>query len=73
MVHLRFVFICVAALFTCGLFGGEAPRQFKAKRVIILVIDGARYTETWGEPNRKYIPHTWPPNSRRKACSSRIS
>jgi hypothetical protein len=33
-----------------------APRAFRAKHVIILVIDGPRWTETWGEPARQYIP-----------------
>jgi hypothetical protein len=57
MVLRRYVLLSVAALLSCGLFSGEAPRQYKAKRVIILVIDGPRWTETWGEPTRKYIPH----------------
>ncbi len=31
--------------------------KFKAENVIILVIDGPRYTETFGEPTMKYIPN----------------
>lgn len=38
-------------------FTSEEARAYKTKRVVILVIDGARYTETWGEPQRQYIPH----------------
>lgn len=34
---------------------GEAP-VFAAKRVVILVIDGPRWTETFGEPQRQYVP-----------------
>lgn len=30
---------------------------YQTKNVIILVVDGARYTETWGLPSRQYIPH----------------
>ena len=30
--------------------------KYKTKRVIILVIDGPRYSETWGDPARQYIP-----------------
>lgn len=33
----------------------ETP-VFTAKRVVILVIDGARWTETFGEPQRQYVP-----------------
>jgi hypothetical protein len=31
--------------------------SFATRNVIIVVVDGARYTETWGEPTRQYIPH----------------
>ena len=31
-------------------------QAYQAKNVVILVIDGARYTETWGDPERRYIP-----------------
>lgn len=34
---------------------GETP-GFAAKRVVILVIDGPRWTETFGEPQRQYVP-----------------
>lgn len=30
---------------------------FKTKSVFILVMDGARYSETWGEPNQSNIPN----------------
>lgn len=31
-------------------------KTYKTKNVFIAVIDGPRWTETWGEKNRKYIP-----------------
>jgi predicted AlkP superfamily pyrophosphatase or phosphodiesterase len=31
--------------------------SFKTKNVFIVVMDGARYSETWGEPNKIYIPN----------------
>ena len=31
--------------------------HFKTKHVIVLVIDGPRYTETWGDSARRYIPN----------------
>ena len=30
---------------------------FKTKYVFVVVMDGARYSETWGEPTQQYIPH----------------
>ncbi|MGQ0827610.1 MAG: sulfatase-like hydrolase/transferase [Bacteroidota bacterium] len=30
---------------------------YKTRNVIILVVDGPRYTETWGHPTHQYIPH----------------
>jgi hypothetical protein len=40
-----------------------APPQISASaadhNVIIVVIDGARYTETFGDPLHRYIPHIW--------------
>ena len=39
------------------------PRQAWAigatENVFVVVIDGARYTETFGDPTHKYIPHIW--------------
>jgi len=37
-------------------FSQELNQQFKTKYVYILVIDGPRYTETYGEPTCKYSP-----------------
>lgn len=34
-----------------------APAGPRATHVVVLVLDGPRWTETWGEPNRQYIPH----------------
>ena len=31
--------------------------NYKTQSVFIIVVDGARYTETWGEPNHQFIPH----------------
>jgi len=47
------------ALILCAAraFSADDARVFKTKRVVIVVIDGPRYTETWGEPERQYIPH----------------
>jgi hypothetical protein len=31
--------------------------KFETQKVIIVVMDGARYTETWGDSNHTYIPY----------------
>ena len=33
-----------------------SPVSFKTKNVFIVVMDGARYSETWGESHQSYIP-----------------
>lgn len=33
-----------------------APRQYKTDYVVIVVMDGARYSETYGMPSKQYIP-----------------
>ena len=35
----------------------EELSPYKTKNVIIIVVDGPRYTETWGDSAHKYIPH----------------
>lgn len=35
----------------------HASLNYKARKVIIVVIDGPRYSETWGDSSHQYIPH----------------
>src|SRR3954464_11696971 len=37
--------------------GSQLQGNFKTKNVIVLVVDGPRYSETWGDPSHQYIPH----------------
>lgn len=54
-----FTFIFVFAVFF--IFGAcekeVAKPIYKTKSVFIFVVDGARYTETWGDPSHQYIPY----------------
>ena len=64
----RFCFLFVLML-SAAAFAAEAPpvpttaeasatpQKFKAENVVLLVIDGPRWTETWGDAEHKYIPH----------------
>jgi hypothetical protein len=35
----------------------QQSHQFETKNVIVIVIDGPRYSETWGDTLHRYIPH----------------
>jgi hypothetical protein len=35
----------------------EPIPQFKTQNLIIVVVDGPRWSETWGDPQRQYIPY----------------
>jgi len=39
-----------------AILAGDALPEFKAKHVILLVIDGERFSETWGDPAHENIP-----------------
>jgi hypothetical protein len=56
---LPFLFISLACLnWDCKKTTGVAPPQpYKTQHVIIIVVDGARYTETWGLPGYALIPN----------------
>jgi hypothetical protein len=34
----------------------EIPALYKTEKVIIMVMDGPRYSETWGDPQHRFIP-----------------
>jgi hypothetical protein len=38
---------------------GFFNNQFAENKFMIIIIDGARYTETFGDPNHTYIPKMW--------------
>jgi len=57
MTHLRSIFLTVLFL-TISFFGNaqEAKREYKTKYVLLLVMDGPRWTETWGDSTHQHIP-----------------
>jgi len=44
-----FLFFCLAPL------NGSSQEKFKAKNIFLVVMDGPRYSESWGDPQHKYI------------------
>jgi len=52
-------FLLIASLFilfSLACKRESSPYIYKTKNVIIIVIDGARYSETWGDSTHQYIP-----------------
>jgi len=48
----------ISTLFSCSKNRNEAPvLNHKTENVIVIVMDGARYSETWGDPNHSLIPN----------------
>lgn len=54
-------FLSVLTLFFIFAFFGcrrdKAYPNYNTENVIIIVVDGARYSETWGEPSHSFIPN----------------
>jgi hypothetical protein len=38
---------------------GEAPPAYRTKHVIVAVMDGVRYSETFGDPEHRLVPRMW--------------
>lgn len=49
------IIILLSVLYSCERFSTD--QKYKTKNVIILIIDGARYSETWGDTSSANIPH----------------
>jgi len=47
--------LLILVLFSCT---KDLPvTRYKTRNVVILMVDGARLSETWNEPSRQFIPH----------------
>ena len=53
------ILFCALSLCACACAWAEeaAKPPYKTENVVLMVIDGPRYTETWGDPKHQYIPH----------------
>ncbi len=57
MKFARFFYVLLALSCCCATCKVDAPdKEYSTKHVIIVVVDGPRYTETWGDSLRQYIP-----------------
>jgi hypothetical protein len=57
LILIFLIFSCTEKNTPAKISASNALNIAKAKNVIIVVIDGPRYSETWGDPSHQYIPH----------------
>lgn len=50
-------FIAIVSFIFFGCQKDLPVTTYNTKNVIVIIVDGARYTETWGEPSHRYIPY----------------
>ncbi|MBI3511149.1 MAG: alkaline phosphatase family protein [Bacteroidetes bacterium] len=55
ILKIVFLFAGLCFITTCRRDTQTGP-QYKTKHVIVIVVDGARYSETWGDSTQQYIP-----------------
>lgn len=53
-IHILILLAILPVLSTCN--KEESEKTFITENVVIIVVDGPRYTETWGYPNQLFIP-----------------
>jgi hypothetical protein len=59
-INLRFaVNFFLKSLLLCSLLLGVLSASGAEDKFMIVIIDGARYSETFGDPNHTYIPRMW--------------
>lgn len=59
MIRRRFLRLSSALLLVLSsplAQAAEATGKYKAENVLIVVLDGVRWSESWGDPQHKYIP-----------------
>ena len=51
---LLILFVLPLVLNSCS---KDSLKEYKTENVIIIVVDGVRYSETWGDTTHQYIPY----------------
>jgi hypothetical protein len=54
---VKYLSLVIAIHFACVSAEEPAKPHYKTENVVLMVIDGPRYSETWGDPKHQYIPH----------------
>jgi len=69
MKTLFFFFFYI--FYSAIVFGqNKLPSKYKTQHVIVIVIDGPRYSETWGDESRRYIPRMVEMSKRGVVCTN---
>ncbi len=55
--HLFLLYTAVSLLIASCAKDKTASREYQTEFVIVIVMDGARYSETWGDPSHANIPY----------------
>jgi hypothetical protein len=55
--NLPYYLIVLALLLNASCKRISSDRPILTKNIIVILMDGARYSETWGDSTHKYIPH----------------
>lgn len=56
MLRLTFFFVLLLSFLSCENDESLFAKDYKTENVVVIVIDGPRYSETWGESTRSNIP-----------------
>jgi hypothetical protein len=51
------ILIGLLAILSIACTKSKTERDYKTEHVFVIVVDGPRYSETWGDPTFQYIPH----------------
>jgi len=53
----KLLLILLVLLLVLNSCSKDSLREYKTENVIIIVVDGVRYSETWGDTTHQYIPY----------------
>ena len=53
----KLLFILLVSPLVLNSCSKDSLKEYKTENVIIIVVDGVRYSETWGDSTHQYIPY----------------
>lgn len=59
MKVIIFSLVCIVFLVNNSCSSNQVLRGYKTKNVVVIVVDGPRYSETWGDTMHENIPYQW--------------
>jgi hypothetical protein len=58
MFHFQSYFVLLSlVLLLSNCDKDKTPIEYKTENVVVIIVDGPRYSETWGKENQEFIPH----------------